>query len=105
LVPGVRRIATDEGFRLREDETRITAVHQRQRLAGLVGAVAPAVPRTEYEALRAELHNCLRTGPADQNHAGHPGYRPQLCGRIAWIGASHPARGARLLDMWRRISW
>ncbi|HEX4226585.1 MAG TPA: reverse transcriptase family protein [Pseudonocardiaceae bacterium] len=105
LVPGVRRIAADEGFRLREDKTRIAAAHQRQRLAGLVVNVAPAVSRTEYETLRAVLHNCLRTGPADQNRAGHPDFRAHLRGRIAWIAATHPARGERLLEMWQRISW
>lgn len=105
LVPGARRIVTDEGFRLREDKTRIAAAHQRQRLAGLVVNTAPAVPRTDYDALRAELHNCLRTGPAEQNRAGHPDYQARLRGRIAWIAATHPARGARLLDMWQRVAW
>ena len=105
LVPGVRRIAADEGFRLREDKTRIAAAHQRQRLAGLVVNVSPAVPRAEYDALRAELHNCLRTGPAGQNRAGRPDYQAHLRGRIAWIAATHPARGTRLLEMWQRISW
>jgi hypothetical protein len=105
LVPGVRRIVTDEGFSLREDKTRIAAAHQRQRLAGLVVNASPAVPRTDYDAMRAELHNCLRTGPAEQNRAGHPDYRAHLRGRIAWIAATHPARGARLLDMWQRIAW
>jgi RNA-directed DNA polymerase len=105
LVPGARRIAADEGFRLREDKTRIAAAHQRQRLAGLVVNVAPAVSREDYDALRAELHNCLRTGPAEQNRTEHADYRAHLRGRIAWIAATHPARGARLLDMWERISW
>ncbi|HEY2701843.1 MAG TPA: reverse transcriptase family protein [Pseudonocardiaceae bacterium] len=105
LVPGARRIAADEGFRLREDKTRIAAAHQRQRLAGLVVNAAPAVPRSEYDTLRAVLHNCLRTGPAEQNRADHPDFQAYLRGRIAWIAATHPARGTRLLDMWQRISW
>lgn len=105
LIPGVRRIAADEGFRLREDKTRIAAAHQRQRLAGLVVNVTPAVSRAEYDALRAELHNCLRTGPAEQNRAEHPDYQAHLRGRIAWIAATHPARGRRLLEMWQRIPW
>ncbi|HEY4457902.1 MAG TPA: reverse transcriptase family protein [Pseudonocardiaceae bacterium] len=105
LVPGARRIVADEGFRLREDKTRIAAAHQRQRLAGLVVNTAPAVSRAEYDALRAVLHNCLRTGPAEQNRAEHSDFQAYLRGRIAWIAATHPARGARLLDMWQRISW
>ena len=105
LIPGARRIVADEGFRLREDKTRIAAAHQRQRLAGLVVNATPAVPRADYDALRAELHNCLRTGPAEQNRTGHPDYQAHLRGRIAWIAATHAIRGARLLDMWQRISW
>ncbi|MFJ8913190.1 reverse transcriptase family protein [Amycolatopsis sp. NPDC102389] len=63
LLPGVRRIVTGEGFRLRDDKTSIAAAHQRQRVAGLVVNSAPAATRADYDALRALLHNCVRTGP------------------------------------------
>lgn len=105
LLSGVRRIAEDEGFRLRPDKTRIRGAHQRQRLAGLVVNAAPAVPRWEYDELRAILHNCARTGPRAQNHDGHPDFRAHLLGKIGWAGAGNPARAAKLRALFDRIQW
>ncbi|WHT18787.1 reverse transcriptase family protein [Crossiella sp. CA-258035] len=105
LRDGVRRIATDEGFRLHPGKTRIAAAHQRQRLAGLVVNHRPAVPRADYDQLRAVLHNCARTGPAAQNHGGHPDFRAHLLGRIGWVAATHPVRAARLRALFDDIDW
>ncbi|OZM75294.1 reverse transcriptase [Amycolatopsis antarctica] len=105
LLPGVRRIVMDEGFLLRKGKTSVTFAHQRQRVAGLVVNSAPAVPREEYDALRALLHNCLRTGPAAQNVHGHHDFRAHVLGRISWVGATHPGRAGRLRTVFDRISW
>ncbi|GAA4549908.1 reverse transcriptase family protein [Amycolatopsis samaneae] len=105
LLPGVRHIVRDEGFRLRDAKTSIAAAHQRQRIAGLVVNAGPAAARTDYDALRSLLHNCARTGPEAQNHAGHPDFRAHLLGRIGWIGASSPARAAKLRDLFDRVPW
>ncbi|WP_236791524.1 reverse transcriptase family protein [Amycolatopsis sp. GM8] len=105
LLPGVRMIVRDEGFRLRDDKTSVTAVHQRQRIAGLVVNSSPAAARPEYDALKALLHNCTRTGPAAQNRHGHPDFRAHLLGRIGWLAASHPGRGAKLRALFDRIEW
>ena len=61
LIDIVRSIVTDEGFRLNEAKTRIRGAADRQLLAGLVVNVAPAVPRKEYDALRALRHNARAT--------------------------------------------
>lgn len=105
LLPGVRLIVREEGFRLRDAKTSIAAAHQRQRVAGLVVNSAPAVPRDDYDALRALLHNCVRTGPEAQNHNGHPDFRAHVLGRISWAGTAHPARAARLRAMFDRVDW
>nr|WP_246256955.1 reverse transcriptase family protein [Amycolatopsis anabasis] len=105
LVPGVRRIAREEGFRIREAKTSVTGAHQRQRVAGLVVNSAPAVSRREYDALRALLHNCVRTGPRAQNRDGHPDFRAHLLGRIGWAGTGNPRRAARLRALFDRIAW
>ncbi|WP_020667392.1 reverse transcriptase family protein [Amycolatopsis nigrescens] len=105
LLPGVRAIARDEGFRIRDSKTSVTAAHQRQRVAGLVVNSSPAIARAEYDELRALLHNCARTGPGVQNRHGHPDFRAHLLGRIGWAGASSPARAAKLREMFDRISW
>lgn len=103
LVDRVALIATEEGFRVRPDKTRVQPAHRRQRVTGLVVNTAPAPARTEYDALRALLHNCARTGPEAQNRDGHPAFREHLLGRIAWVGSGRPARAARLRALFDRI--
>jgi hypothetical protein len=105
LLPGVRLIVRDEGFRLRDSKTSVTPSNRRQRIAGLVVNHSPAAARPDYDALKALLHNCVRTGPQPQNREGHPDFRAHLLGRIGWIAASHPRRGEKLRALFDRISW
>jgi hypothetical protein len=102
FVERVSLIAADEGFRLNPAKTRIRAAAARQALAGLVVNAAPAVPRTEYDDLRALLHNAARTGLDEQNLDGHADFRAYLAGRIAWVGHGHPARAATLKRLFDR---
>jgi hypothetical protein len=96
LVARVRAIAADEGFRINDAKTRVRGSADRQLLAGLVVNAAPAVPRQEYDALRALLHNASRTGLAEQNRDGLPDFAAHVAGRIAWVGHHHMARAAKL---------
>ncbi|EQD85288.1 reverse transcriptase [Saccharopolyspora erythraea D] len=106
LLRGVTAIVRAEGLRLRQSKTRVLAPHQRQRIAGLVVNDGRAVaPRAEYDALRALLHNCARTGPQAQNHEAHPDFRSHLLGRIAWVGINHPGRARKLGELFDRINW
>ncbi|MEV6273625.1 reverse transcriptase family protein [Nocardia sp. NPDC051832] len=99
------KVAKSEGFSIHPGKTRLRGPHQRQVLAGLVVNNRPAVPRDRYDALRALLHNCLRTGPAAQNRDGHNDFRAHVYGLIAWIGETSPARRDRLLTMADQIDW
>lgn len=105
LVWSVTEIARAEGFTVNPPKTRVRRAHQRQVLAGLVVNTSPAVPRGEYDALRALLHNCLRTGPTAQNHTAHPHFRAHVYGRIAWIGETSPVRRDKLLAAAARVDW
>lgn len=105
LVARVTEIAAEEGFRVRTDKTRVLPRHHRQRVTGLVLNDRPAAPRAEYDALRALLHNCARTGPDQQNRAGHPAFRDHLIGRIAWVCTGSPARATRLRALFDQITW
>lgn len=105
LLRRVGAIAEDEGFAIRPDKTRIMPAHHRQRVTGLVVNDVPAVPRREYDALRALLHNCARTGPDTQNRDQHPAFREHLLGRIAWAGTGRPRRRARLRELFDRIDF
>src|SRR4029434_6987444 len=85
FVERVSVIAADEGFRLNPAKTQIRTAAEQQALAGLVVNAAPAVARTEYDALRALLHNAARTGLDEQNREGHADFASYLAGRIAWV--------------------
>jgi hypothetical protein len=100
LVDRVRAIAADEGFRINDAKTRVRGSADRQLLAGLVVNAAPAVPREEYDALRALLHNAIRTGLEEQNRDGHPDFAAHVAGRIAWVGHHHPTRAAKLQTLY-----
>lgn len=104
-IARITTIAAEEGFRVRRDKTRVLPAHHRQRVTGLVVNAGPAAARSEYDALRALLHNCARTGPAAQNRAEHPAFREHLLGRIAWVGTGRPARAARLRALFDDIHW
>ena len=98
------RISTpDEGFTIHPDKTRVRRTHQRQQLTGLVVNSWPAVPRQEYDNLRALLHNCIATGPVEQNLQDRNDVRAHVYGRIARIGETNETRRARLLSMASQI--
>lgn len=105
IAARVTAIAVEEGFRVRRDKTRVMPAHHRQRVTGLVVNASPSVQRKEYDALRALLHNCARTGPEAQNRTAEPAFRDHLQGRISWIASTNPARGARLNALFAAISW
>ena len=100
-----RQVIVDEGFVVNPVKTRVRRAHKRQILTGLVVNDWPAVPRKEYDELRAILHNCAVTGPELQNRHGVPDFRAHLFGRIARIGETNSARRRRLLEMAEQVDW
>ena len=99
LVRHVDTIASEEGFRVHPSKLRIRGRADRQLLAGLVVNERPAVPRDEYDRLRAILHDAARNGLAAANRAGHPDFTGWLTGRVSWVGHGHPARSAKLAGL------
>ena len=101
----IKEIVTDEGFRLNDAKTTRRARGERQLVTGLVVNVRPNIRRTEYDTLKATVHNALRTGGQAQNRHGHSDFRSHLGGRIAWVEHVHPAHGAKLRAEFDRIHW
>jgi RNA-directed DNA polymerase len=101
----VRAIVADEGLRLNARKTQVMTPSGRQRVAGIVVNVAPNVARDEYDRLKAILHNSARDGPERQNRDHHSDFRAHLQGRIAWVAALNPARGAKLRARFDAIPW
>ncbi|MEV6490620.1 reverse transcriptase family protein [Actinoplanes sp. NPDC051633] len=96
LITYVRRIVVEEGFAVHPGKTRIRHRGDRQQLAGLVVNSRPAVPRADYDRLRATLHDAARNGLEAANREGHPDFAAHLAGRVAWTSHRHPVRAAKL---------
>jgi hypothetical protein len=109
---GVERLSThvaavllEEGCNVNHRKTRIMRQGVRQRLAGLVANQRANVPRTDFDALKATLNNCVRQGAQTQNRTAHPQFRAHLDGRIGWVESMNPSKGQRLRAIFERISW
>jgi hypothetical protein len=98
-------IALDEGFEVNFRKTRVMRRAQRQRVCGLVVNERPNVARRDYDRLKAVLTNCVRHGAASQNRHEHADFRSHLRGRVAWVEAVAPGRGAKLRALLDAIDW
>jgi hypothetical protein len=108
-APALRRavaaIVADEGFRLNERKSALATRAGRQRVCGIVVNARTNAPRDDYDRLRAALHEAATRGPAAANRDGVPDLRAHLLGRIGWVEALNPARGARLRRSLAAIDW
>jgi hypothetical protein len=98
-------ILTEEGFSVHHRKTRLMRPGVRQHLAGLVINNRLNVIRTDFDALKAILTNCLRHGPETQNRAARPAFRAHLDGRIAFVEMVNPSKGSRLRQIFHQIEW
>jgi hypothetical protein len=105
VIPRIAAIALEEGFTVGPRKTRLMRPGVRQRVTGVVVNAHPNVARETYDVLKATLYNCVRRGPAAENHAGHPDFRAHLAGRIAHVATLNPARAKRLKALYERIVW
>ncbi|HUG94149.1 MAG TPA: reverse transcriptase family protein [Planctomycetaceae bacterium] len=101
----VLAIVLDEGFTIHNRKTRVMTGALRQQAAGVVVNQHANIPREQYDWLKAVLYNCVRFGPASQNRAGHPNFREQLRGRIAYVSALNETRGERLRTLFDEVDW
>ena len=98
-------IVLDEGFQIRERKVRTLPASQRQQVAGLVLNARLNIPRADYDALRATLYNCAKSGPDSQNREGHADFRAHLLGRISYVRSIPRQRSERLRELFERIEW
>jgi RNA-directed DNA polymerase len=98
-------VALDEGFEVNFRKTRIMHRASRQQVCGLVVNERPNLARRDYDQLKAVLTNARRHGAGSQNRDGHPDFRAYLQGRVAWVEAVSPARGAKLRALFDTIDW
>lgn len=101
----VGAIAIEEGFMLNHHKTRLRLAAQRQKLAGVVVNERVNLQRSDWDRLKATLHNCVKYGAENQNRDGHPDFRAHLAGRVAHATWLNPARGEKLQSLFKKISW
>jgi hypothetical protein len=101
----VGAIVLEEGWSVQHRKTRVMPPSAQQHLAGLVVNQRLNVPRAEFDALKALLTNCVRTGPTMQNRERLPDFRAHLEGRVGWVATVNVAKGARLREIFGRIVW
>jgi hypothetical protein len=101
----VAEIAREEGFAINGRKTALHAAGGRQSVCGVIVNVRPNVLRSEYDELKAILHNAARLGPASQNRAGIADFEAHLRGRISWVASLNPARGDKLRRRFAEIRW
>jgi RNA-directed DNA polymerase len=105
LLVLLRQIVVEEGFALARDKTRVTTRSGRQRVLGMIVNERRNLDRRALDVLKATLTNCVSTGPAAQNRAGHPDFRAHLLGRLAWVGAAAPHKAGRMRALFDAIDW
>jgi hypothetical protein len=99
------RIVRAEGFAVNEAKSTTQSAGGRQTVCGVVVNVRPNVRRSDYDRLKAILHNAAADGPVSQNHDGVADFKAHLRGRISWVGSLNPTRGDRLRKLFAEIDW
>jgi hypothetical protein len=101
----VTRIIQEEGYALNFRKTRVMRKGSRQQVTGIVVNEKTNIARSDRDALKATLYNCVRFGPATQNRKSLPDFRAHLEGRVAQLAAIDASRGARMRALLGRIAW
>jgi RNA-directed DNA polymerase len=94
LLGTVRAVVEDEGFAVNPKKTRVAHSGGRQQVTGLVvnDGGTPRAPRVLKRQLRAAVHNLGVGRPRPEGES-----MARLAGLAAWVHASEPELGARLL--------
>jgi RNA-directed DNA polymerase len=101
----VGRIAREEGFALNHRKTRCLTASARQAVCHIVVNQHPNLARSEFDQLKAILHQCVLNGAAAQNRDSKPHWREYLCGRVAWAAQLNPIKAQRLKRLLEQIDW
>ena len=105
IAAWVGRIALEEGYALNHRKTRLATPAQAQRVCGVVVNQHPNMKRSDFDRLRAVLHQCTLHGPASQNREGHADFRAHLRGKLDWATQLNPVKARRLHALWNHIDW
>lgn len=105
IAAWVGRIALEEGYALNHRKTRQATPAQPQRVCGVVVNQHTNMKRSDFDRLRAVLHQCALHGPASQNREGHVDFRAHVRGKLDWATQLNPVKARRLHALWAQIDW
>ena len=119
LVPFLKQVVTEEGFRVNEKKLAIVRRNHRQMVTGIVVNRKTNVERDRCNWIRAVVHNCRKNGAEAElqkwcDHLTEDGQTPpedtgqfgrQLAGHIAFIRHVNPKRGGKLLEEFQQIEF
>lgn len=101
----VAAIAMEEGFLVNHHKTKVMSKSVRQEAVGLVLNQKAQTARTDYDRLRAILHNCVHLGVESQNRESRADFREHLLGRINYVSQWSNSRRNKLMFLYNRIVW
>lgn len=101
----VKQILLTEGFEIRGRKTQVMLAQESQSVSGVILNDRLNLPRSDYDKLKAILHQCLVHGPLLQNRENHPHFREHLQGKICYWKSINPVRGEKLRRLFDQISW
>jgi RNA-directed DNA polymerase len=105
FIPLVESIIRHERFKVNLAKRKVIRRSGRQTVTGVVVNAHANLARTEFDRLKAMLHNCVRKGPLSQNRSAHPQFAAHLLGRIAHAASINAARAAKLRSIYDQIDW
>lgn len=105
FTAGVGRIVGESGFRLNPAKTRSRRRSQRQVVTGIVVNEKTNLARPDVDRLKAALHECRTAGPVVANRDGLADFRAHVLGRISWVTALNPEKGAGLQRDFETTDW
>jgi RNA-directed DNA polymerase len=109
IIPLVKEIIEEEGFRINHAKEEIRYQNQRQMVTGLVVNQSVNVRKNDYKKLRAVLHNSYRYGVSSEMKKWGADnlqqFRAQLLGHIEFIAMINKEKGERLRNGFRKLQW
>lgn len=101
----IGQIAAEEGFNINHSKTKLMTQAQCQSLVGITLNSHPNIKRSEYDRLKAILHNCVKYGATSQNKNNHENFKLHLHGKISYIQNINSEKGRKLLSTYKKIDW
>jgi hypothetical protein len=106
VITKVTEIVQNSGYRINRKKTRVIHRYFRKSMLGIVFNQHPNIAKDRYMRLRALCHNCLVQGFEKQLKITKKESVDELCfwlgGTINYVGQIHPARGAKLRDVYEK---